>query len=244
MIDFHCHLDLYSNPNAIARRCNLEKLRVLSVTTVPSAFQGTLALAQSADHIHTALGLHPELVASRHRELPLFEALLNTTRFVGEVGLDGSYRHRSSLAQQESILRDILRLCARAGGRIISMHSRGAASKILDVLSDQPNAGTFILHWYLGKKRDVERAVELGCWFSVNPTMLSTANGRSAVAAMPPDKVIPESDGPFGTVGGRPANPWDAWSVVPDLASLWGTSADDVAALSKAAYSAIVYSKR
>lgn len=243
MIDFHCHLDLYSDPVAVVRRCEVEKLRVLSVTTIPSAFRGTLALARSVDQIHTALGFHPELVATHHSQLPLFATLVSLTRFVGEVGLDGSYRHRTTLAQQEAVLREILRMCAREGGRIISLHSRGAASKILDVLAEQPRAGQFILHWYGGNKREVKRAVELGCWFSVNPAMLSSATGRSAVAAMPPDKVLPESDGPFGQYHGRPAKPWDAWSVVPDLASLWNTPANDVAALFRAAYSTIVQSE-
>jgi TatD DNase family protein len=240
MIDFHCHIDLYSDPASIVARCQTEKVYVLSVTTVPSAFEGTAALALSTNCITTAVGLHPELVATRHRELALFEELVTRTPFVGEVGLDGSSRHRENLSQQETILSEILRMCARAGGKVISLHSRGAAGKILDVLSSQPDAGTFVLHWYNGTKRQVQRAVELGCWFSVNPAMLSSVTGRCALSAMPLDRIVPESDGPFGTVAGRPAQPWDAWSIVPGLGSFWDIPSSQVVERLTVAYLSII----
>lgn len=222
MIDFHCHLDLYPDPPAVAARCLERRLHVLSVTTVPSAFEGTAALAPAGGRIRTALGLHPELAAARARELPLFEALLPRTRYVGEVGLDGSRDHRASLGHQSGVLADVLGMCTRAGGRVITLHSRGATGAILDALAAAPDAGTFVLHWYLGSGRQVARAAEMGCWFSVGPAMLSSPRGTAAAAAMPRDRVVPESDGPFGATAGRPAHPWDAWSIVPRLAGLWG----------------------
>lgn len=228
MIDFHCHLDLYKDPRAVVTRCAELRLYVLSVTTVPSAFEGTVTLAANASRIRTALGLHPELAATRMHELPLFESLLNRTHYVGEVGLDGSKDHRASLDHQTRVLMDILGMCARAGGRVISLHSRGATGAILDLLAAHTTAGRFILHWYLGTARQVARATEMGCWFSVGPTMLTSLRGRSAVAVMPRDRVLPESDGPFSLIQGQPAYPWDAWSVVPLLADAWKESEQDV----------------
>ena len=221
MIDLHCHLDLYPNPSAVVTRCVELGLYVLSVTTVPSAFEGTAALAPAGARIRTALGLHPELAATRASELPSFERLLPRTRYVGEVGLDGSREHRSTLDTQRVIFGEVLRLCARAGGKVLSVHSRGATSAILDVLASEPTAGTPVLHWYVGTAKQVARAAEIGCWFSVGPTMLGSARGMAAVASMPPDRVLPESDGPFALFENRTAYPWDAWSIVPRLAELW-----------------------
>jgi TatD DNase family protein len=228
LIDFHCHLDLYPDPRAVVAHCVERRVYVLSVTTAPSAFEGTAALAVGADRIRTALGLHPELAIGRKRELPLFEKLLPQTRYVGEVGLDGSRDHRASLDQQTGVLEDILGMCVRAGGRVISLHSRGATGAILDVLKTHTAAGTFVLHWYLGSARQVTRAAEMGCWFSVGPTMLTSVRGRAAAAAMPRDRVIPESDGPFGLLDGQPASPWDASSMVPYLAGMWGEPEQEV----------------
>lgn len=221
MIDLHCHLDLYKDPHAIVERCSKLRLYVLSVTTVPSAFEGTIALTANTNRIRTALGLHPELAATRMHEIPLFERLVNRTRYVGEVGLDGSKDHRVSLDQQTVVLSDILKICARAGGRIISLHSRGATGIILDLISTHMTAGKFILHWYLGNTRQVAHAAEMGCWFSVSPKMLTSSRGQAVAAAMPRDRVLPESDGPFSVVNGQPTCPWQAWSIVSFFANIW-----------------------
>ena len=80
MIDFHCHLDLYPNPVQIVREVRAREMYVLSVTTTPTAFEGTSALASDAPRIRTALGLHPQLAHERKGELALFDELLPTTR--------------------------------------------------------------------------------------------------------------------------------------------------------------------
>lgn len=230
MIDFHCHLDLYPEPQEIVAQCIKRRLYVLSVTTVPSAFEGTAALVPDGGRIRTALGLHPEIAVSREHELPLFENLLPRTPYVGEVGLDGSPDHRTTMDHQAAILTDILKLCARSGGKVITLHSRGATGLILDCLSDEPAAGRFVLHWYLGSAKQISRATEMKCWFSVGPAMLTSKRGLSAIEAMPREYILPESDGPFGHVSGRPALPWEAWSIAPRLAEMWRESQGEVEA--------------
>jgi TatD DNase family protein len=230
VIDFHCHLDLYSEPREIVAQCVERRLYVLSVTTVPSAFEGTAALAPGAGRIRTALGLHPEIAVAREHELPLFEKLLPRTPYVGEVGLDASPDHRATIDRQAAILTDILKQCARAKGKIITLHSRGATGLILDRLSAEPAAGRFVLHWYLGSAKQISRAAEMKCWFSVGPAMLTSKRGLAAIEAMPREYILPESDGPFGHVSGRPALPWEAWTIVPRLAEMWGESQGEVEA--------------
>lgn len=229
LIDFHCHLDLYPNPAAVAQEAARRGVYVLSVTTTPTAFAGTVALAPAGSRIRTALGLHPELAAQREHELSLFETLLPQTRYVGEVGLDGSRPHRDTLDRQGSILTQILGLSAQAGGKIISLHSRGAASLLLDILAVEPRAGQFVLHWYCGTPRQVQRAAELRCWFSVGPSMAASERGRVAIAAMPRDRVVPETDGPFGAIRNRPAFPWEAELVIPLLSEIWQEDPNTIA---------------
>ena len=228
VIDLHCHLDLYDDPAKVAAECDRRRLYILSMTTTPSAFRGTQALAEGRERIRTALGLHPEIAVARASELELFKALLPETDYVGEVGLDGSPPHRATLDRQAEILTEILQLCARAGGKKLSLHSRGATGLILDLLAVEPAAGSFVLHWYLGTTRQVKRAAELGAWFSVGPSMLASERGRKVVSAMPRTRVLPESDGPFGQLDGRPAEPWDAWRIVNSLATIWKTTPETV----------------
>lgn len=221
MIDFHAHLDLYPDPKAAVRECVARKLYVLSVTTTPSAWAGTAALAKGALRIRTSLGLHPQIAHERKGELPLFERLLPQVRYVGEVGLDGGPEYRRYWADQERVFSRVLELCALAGGRIMTIHSRRATTQVLNALAAQPGAGIPILHWFSGTQKDLSRADEDGCWFSIGPAMMAGDKGRALAAKMPRDRVLTESDGPFAQVDGRAAWPWDADRAVETLAQIW-----------------------
>lgn len=240
MIDLHCHLDLYPDPKKVAQECQARRIYALSVTTTPSAFPGTSRLVSPSGRIRTALGLHPELAAERKHELPLFERLLPETDYVGEIGLDGSRDHRATLETQTSVFREILRLCALRGGRVLTIHSRSTTGQVLDVLASVPGAGIPILHWYLGTARQIARAATMSAWFSVGPSMLRSERGRAAAAQMPRDRILPESDGPFGEIDGRPAYPWEAWQVVTYLADLWRCPPREVEAQLVANFRALV----
>jgi TatD DNase family protein len=228
VIDFHCHLDLYPEPRKMVEECGSRALYVLSVTTTPSAWEGTRALAGESKRIRTALGLHPQLAAVRKSELPLFERILPDARYVGEIGLDGSHEFKDSWTDQLGVFETILDACARAGGRILSIHSRRAASATNERLAAFSNAGTPVLHWFSGSLKELSRSCDLGCWFSVSPTMLQTAKGRQLVSRMPRDRVLTESDGPFAQLGGRSAFPWEVASAVNALAELWNQPLEGV----------------
>lgn len=221
MIDFHCHLDLYPNPHQVAQDCITRKLYVLSVTTTPSAWSGTVALAHGSTRIRTGLGLHPHLAHQRKSELSLFEQLLPETRYVGEIGLDGAPEHMRYWLDQEAVFTRILDACSSVGGRILSIHSRRAATAVLDILEKKPAAGIPVLHWFSGSKRELSRALELGCWFSIGPAMLGSDKGRALVRGMPRNMILTESDGPFVQVDGRAAFPWDTDRAVVALSELW-----------------------
>jgi TatD DNase family protein len=230
MIDFHCHLDLYPDPHAVAAAAQDDQVAVLSVTTTPSAFAGTAALAAGRPLIRTALGLHPELADQRMHELALFDQLVATTRFVGEIGLDGSSRFAHTRASQAEVFSHILRSCADAGGRILSLHSRGAVRPVLEALHANPESGTPVLHWFSGTVRQAEAAIKHGCWFSVGTPMLLTAKGRELAAMLPPTRVLTETDGPFGKINGRALVPRDVRDTTERLAELWEIGTSEVEA--------------
>lgn len=228
MIDFHVHLDLYPNPMSVAQACEERQLTVLSVTTTPAAWRGTLALAAGRSHIWTALGFHPEVVSERAADLPWFDHYLPETRFVGEIGLDGSPSLRSTWKQQLTVFNHILRRCEDHGGRILSIHSRKAESEVLNCLEAAPNSGIPILHWYSGSVAELRRAIALGCWFSVGPSMARTQKGAALIRHMPKDRILTETDGPFLELRGRAALPWNVRSAVEGLSEIWQVPANEV----------------
>lgn len=224
MIDLHCHLDLYSDPVQVVATCQERGVYVLSVTTTPSAWEGTSSLALGVDRIRTALGLHPQLAHERHGELQMFDRFLPFTRYVGEVGLDGALEFKSHWDAQLAVFDHILRACSNAGGRVLSIHSRRASAAVLDRLKAHHNAGVPVLHWFSGSRGDLKCAIDLGCWFSVGPAMLRSQKGRSLAALMPRNRVLTESDGPFARDKGMPLMPWHVDRAVHILGELWSVS--------------------
>jgi TatD DNase family protein len=228
VIDFHCHLDLYPDPELAAEDAHIAGIYVLSVTTTPKAWRRTSALARGRPRIRTALGIHPEIAHERLSELPLFEALAPETRYFGELGLDGSPQYAQFAGEQLKVFEFALGVAARLGGRIITIHSRRAADQVLECLRRQPSAGTPILHWFSGTAAQLRRAIDVGCWFSVGPAMLRSASGRAIASNLPKDRVLTETDGPFAKDRSLPLQPADSWKAVDGLASVWGMPRGDV----------------
>ena len=224
MIDLHCHLDLYPNPEDVVLECEERGLYVLSVTTTPSAWSGTSALTKDNRRIRTALGLHPQLAKERASELSLFDQFVGEAEYIGEIGLDGSPECRMFWDIQVRVFEHILKSCATAGGRVMSIHSRRASKQVLKYLSDNPNSGTPVLHWFSGSFRDLDIAKDLDCWYSVGPAMLRGDKGKKLVAAMPVDRILTETDGPFTSIDGVTSMPWDVDRVNVFLAEIWGCS--------------------
>lgn len=222
MIDLHCHIDLYPDPKAILDETEARGAFVLAVTTTPKAWRGTRKLVGERSRVRVALGLHPEVVADRYGEVELLCALMPEARYIGEIGLDGRPPHRASFQRQVKVLDRILEECEKLGGRILTIHSRGAADRVLDAIERYPLAGLPILHWFTGSAKQLERAASLGCWFSVGPAMVRSVKGRELAAAMPLGRILTETDGPFARSGDRPLYPWEATDCLPVLADLQG----------------------
>ncbi|MCZ7616787.1 MAG: TatD family hydrolase [Myxococcota bacterium] len=227
MIDFHCHIDLYPDPAAVLDEAVRRQCYVFAVTTTPLAWVGTNRVINAAPGVQVGLGLHPELVVERAREVARFGELVAEARCIGEIGLDGSQRHRESLPLQLDVFRTILEAVANDGGRVMSIHSRGAATETLDELERHVGPSTPVLHWFSGTQLELRRAVELGCWFSVGPAMLKGGKGRKLVEFMPADRVLTETDGPFTRNGKEPLFPWDAEKAEQALGRIWRTGASE-----------------
>lgn len=220
LVDFHCHIDLYKDHSALIAECDRERVATLAVTTTPKAWPRNRELAAKSAHVRIALGLHPQLVAERESELPIFERYLSDARYVGEVGLDAGPRFYRSFASQERVFERILRACAEQGEKILTVHSVRAVGKVLNhIESSLPqDRGRVVLHWFTGTSAEARRAVELGCYFSINGEMLRSPKHRQLIEGLPLDRLLTETDGPFVERDGQPVRPRDVGRTVGELA--------------------------
>jgi TatD DNase family protein len=226
-VDYHCHLDLYPNHAEQFVRCDAQQVATLAVTTTPRAWPRNRELAQGSAFIRVGLGIHPQLVNGLSNELSLFEQYLPDARFVGEVGLDASPQYFRNFSAQKEVFQRILRACAEAGEKILSVHSVRATGEVLRMIAAElpPDRGRIVLHWFGGTKADAERAVKLGCYFSVNAEMLKSDKRRAVVAALPVGRLLTETDGPFTGL-----QPGDASDCIQTLARIFGTEEEVIKA--------------
>lgn len=230
-VDFHCHLDLFPDHEAVISRAEAARIYTLTVTTTPKAWMRNHELTRGTRYVHAALGLHPQLVAERADELPLWERYLPETRYVGEVGLDAGPRFYKSLEAQRHVFRTVLEKCAEAGGKILSVHSVRSVPVVLDMIERdlRRDRGVVVLHWFTGSKSEARRAAAIGCYFSVNAEMTRSDRGRSLVADLPMDRILTETDGPFILINGHPAEPTDLHVTIEAIASVRNVPAYEIA---------------
>jgi TatD DNase family protein len=203
LVDLHCHLDLFPDPEKAIAEAEVAGVYTLTVTTTPRAWPRNRAMTESTRCVRAALGLHPQLVAEHSDELGLWEKYLPEATYVGEVGLDAGPRYFRSFDLQKQVFEQILKLCAKAGGKVLSVHSVRSVKPVLDLVEATlpPARGKVVLHWFTGTKAEARRAAEMGCYFSVNAAMLANEKGRDIAAMIPLDRLLTETDGPFTSAG-------------------------------------------
>ena len=228
LVDTHCHIDLYKNPAEVVRETERSGVYTIAVTNAPFVFKHTAELVAGCRYVRAAAGLHPELVATHGSQIEMLRPLLKQTRYVGEIGLDYTTADENLRRKQREIFERILGWCAEEEeDKILTIHSRRAAADVISMVGDSFQ-GAAILHWFTGAAKEVERAAAYGMYFSVNPAMVSSSKGRSLISAMPVDRVLTESDGPFVKVSGRECKPVNMSLVAAELAKLWNFSARQV----------------
>lgn len=225
--DTHCHIDLFKDRQTLLNEIEHKGIYTIAVTNAPSVYQVTERLTTGKRFVRPALGLHPELVATHAGELDLFERLLPSVRYIGEVGLDYKHSTIEERRMQRRVFERILSLSNSMGGRILTIHSRGAADDVIDMVAEH-DPGTVILHWFSGSKKLLDRANEVGGWFSVNAAMIRNSQGSNKLREFYRERVLLESDGPFVEVQGLPARPQDGVQIVHALAKIWSCGVDEV----------------
>src|SRR5438132_2340862 len=231
LIDYHCHLDLYRDYESVFAAAGGRDIQILGVTTTPLAWRQNCKLAADSPNIRIALGLHPHLVGTASADLAAFERFVWDTRFVGEVGLDAGPKWYKSLGLQSETFAHVLHLCARRPHQILSLHCVRAYRQLFLLLDKHwsRDAGTLVLHWFSGSLAEANHAAERGCFFSINPAMLRRPEGIRLIKTLPIERILTETDGPFGTdLNGNALRPADVQQTVEGIASATENSFTDM----------------
>lgn len=194
--DTHFHLDLFENPQQIIQSIEQAKIYTIAVTNLPEIFDYTNNLTKDSKYIRTALGFHPELASQHKHQINLFQTKINATRYIGEVGLDNFNKLTTDYQNQKLIFEKIIEACSNARSKILTIHSRRSEKDVVSIIGDK-FSGKIILHWYSGTIKELERALSYGFYFSINHAMCHSDNGKKIIDAVPSNRLLIETDGPF-----------------------------------------------
>jgi len=225
-LDTHCHLDTYPDPVKVLTAARASGVEMVAVTESPDAFRRFRTRLGRAPGVSFALGLHPaSSAASAPGQLQRFFRMLPNADWIGEIGLDYSSRvdtraRRSQYSTLASIVdHDLARTLP------MTVHSRGAAADVVAIL--EGTGVRAVLHWFTGTAKQASRGAEAGLWFSVNNAMAQSRSGGALIAAVPRDRILLETDGPYCQLRGRPAEPKDILESVELIARALGLHPDE-----------------
>jgi len=216
-IDMHAHIEPDISPG------DLLELGSLIFAATRSLDEAERALKRSDSWTIWGVGCHPGLVGVQKAFDQLrFANLIGRTAYVSEIGLDG--QSRVPIDMQRSTL-DAILATLQESPRLTSIHSFAATDTVLECLAARPIHGA-VLHWWLGDNSQTKQAVELGCYFSINASMLRRPD---LLASLPLDRVLVETDHPFGDKsGGRGRRPGRVEDVERALAQVHGVEPESV----------------
>lgn len=217
-VDAHCHLDQVPEPEkavALAEEAGVKA--IISNSESLASCQANLALAEKLKPVKACLGLHPVQVLSLSgpelaQALKEVERLLPSALGVGETGLD--FKHAQTESQKRLQLQAFQAMAsmALAAGKPVQVHSRQAQRECLAALSSL-KAEKVLMHWFVAKKALLDKALDLGYFVSLGPSLLFQDGLTSYARKLPLESLLLETDCPV-PFNGRPSRP--AW--VKDVA--------------------------
>jgi TatD DNase family protein len=241
IVDSHCHLDydgLTEDLPAMLKRCEQVGVGlVLSISSRVKHFPKLLAIAEEYENVFCTVGTHPH---NAHEELdvtvPDLVRLSQHPKVVGigEVGLDYHYDLSPREAQMKGFRTHIA--AARETGLPLVIHTREAEDDTARVLEEEMRKGKFkaLLHCFTSKQWLAEKGVELGLSVSFSGilTYKTAEELRATAKALPPDRLLVETDAPFLApvpYRGKSNEPSFVVKTLEQLADVRSVSPDEMA---------------
>lgn len=219
-VDFHVHIDYYENYKEVYEYYNTNKIYALFVTNFPEVYRKSKETFADSQYVKIALGYHPEMVEIKPFNKKEFDRQLDKTKYLGEVGLDFSKRFNKYREDQIKVFRYICKK-ANEGNKIMSIHSRNAEKDIVAILNEY-KVKYAVFHWYTGSISLLKNIIASGYYLSLNPSMLKSKRGKEIISNTPLERILIETDGPYGKINNRHIIPGDIPTVYRDFEQFLG----------------------
>ena len=206
LIDSHCHLDFpdFHNrlPDILSAAANAGVGRMVTISTHVHRYDIYRSIAEAHDAVFFSVGTHPHNAAAEP-DVPVGR-LVELSRHprciaIGEAGLDYHY-DKSPRDVQERVFRSHI-AAARESGLPLVIHARNADHDMISILTDEMRRGRYaaVLHCFSSGSELARVGVELGFYVSFSGilTFKNSQEIRRIAAAVPPDRLLVETDAPY-----------------------------------------------
>ncbi len=241
LVDSHCHLDFpdfVAELDAVLARARAAGIgRVVTICTRVRRHAQVLAIAEKFPDVFCSVGTHPH---NAHEELDIganeLIAIAKHPKVVaiGEAGLDYHYDKSPRDAQAKGLRQHIA--AARETKLPLVIHSRECDADMTRILTEESGKGAFpaVLHCFTGGRDLAFAAIELGHYVSFTGilTFKNSQALRDIAAALPPDRILVETDAPYLAplpYRGKRNEPSYVVETAKVLAQARGLSADEIA---------------
>jgi TatD DNase family protein len=196
-----------------------------------------VAIAEKYPAVFAAVGIHPHDAKTAKEEdyATLAKwAMHPKVVAIGEIGLDYHYNLSPKEAQQEVFLRQLD--VARQTGLPYIIHDREAHADCLQIIKRAAKGLPGVFHCFSGSLEMAKELLALGLYISfAGPlTFSNSVKLKEIAAAIPPDRILIETDCPYLTPQphrGKRNEPFHVKLVAAELARLRGLEPDEVGAI-------------
>jgi TatD DNase family protein len=203
LFDSHCHLTAEAFAGDIetvlARAREAGLVGIVTVASHADDAEAALLLSREQPDVWCTAGVHPHEAAGGIEQLPRIEHLAGEARVVaiGETGLDYHYDHSPRRVQRD-LFEAQIELAARTGRPLI-VHSRAAEADTIAAVRNAAGRGVRgVLHCFTGGRDLLDVALEIDWYVSyAGIVTFRRFDGADLVRAVPPDRLLIETDSPY-----------------------------------------------
>jgi TatD DNase family protein len=231
LVDAHAHLDQYADSELPEVLQEIEESRTLTISTAmnPETYRRAQELAGRCRYVVPTFGIHPWEAHEYAGRLGQFDALIEESPMLGEIGLDYHFvQDARRYGPQHEVLEHFL-AAARDQGKVVNLHTKGAEVEILDLLR-RFEIERAIVHWYSGPPDLLVELSRLGCYFTIGVEVLRSEQIKQIAHMLPADKILTETDNPgaWEWLTGERGMPEMLDGVISTLADVRRTSEQEI----------------
>lgn len=243
--DSHCHLDIadgdwLTTAEAIAAAKAVNVTRIVQIGCDLPGARWAVAAAREHPELVAGVALHPN-EAPRLAAVGEFGAAWAEierlaaepeVRAVGETGMDRFRTGEEGMAAQEESFRRHIDLAKRLDKTLV-IHDRDAHDDVVRILDDEGAPARWVMHCFSGDVDFARACLERGAYlsFSGTVTFRNAAGLRNALAVVPGDRLLVETDAPFLTPAPWRGRPNASYLIPHTMRVMAQVRGDDLAQL-------------